>query len=93
MKSTRYAAWLTEAGWTIKAQKPGRIEGKYAADIIVSRPDKRRRDLDGLLKPLLDCLVSNGVTDDDHLAQDIRIRWVEYGEGVRVTLSQWSDGQ
>lgn len=86
VKSDRYSAWLGEAGWMIAEQKPGRIAGEYEADIIAYRPDKRRRDLDGIIKPLLDCLVAYRVTGDDSLARKITIAWADGGEGVTVTV-------
>lgn len=86
VKSSRYSAWLGEAGWMIAEQKPGRVMGEYEADILAYRPDKRRRDLDGIIKPLLDCLVAYRVTGDDSLARKITIAWAEGGEGVTVTV-------
>lgn len=86
VKSSRYTQWLTEAGWMLAEQKPGRVMGEYEADIIAYRPDKRRRDLDGIIKPLLDCLVAYRVTGDDSLARKITIAWADGGDGVAVTV-------
>lgn len=41
------------------------------------RPDKRRRDLDNLLKAVLDGLCHAGVFDDDSQIVDLRIYWAE----------------
>lgn len=46
-----------------------------AVDITVIRPDARRRDLDNLLKGILDALQHARVFDDDSQIHDIRIRW------------------
>lgn len=39
------------------------------------RPDKRRRDLDNLLKATLDGLAHAGVFEDDSQIVDLRIYW------------------
>jgi len=39
------------------------------------RPDKRRRDLDNLLKATLDSLTHAGVIEDDSQIHDLRIHW------------------
>ena len=52
------------------------------------RPDKRKRDLDNLLKAALDSLSHAGVFDDDSQIQDLRIFWGDHIGGylkVEVT--------
>lgn len=49
------------------------IEGPYAVYIVARPPDKRKRDLDNLLKPLLDVLTQAGIITDDSAIDDIRI--------------------
>lgn len=44
-------------------------------NICAYRPDKRRRDLDNLLKAALDAMCSAGVFDDDSQVVDLRIFW------------------
>ena len=44
----------------------------------VVRPDKRKRDLDNLLKAASDALVSAGVLEDHH-CEWIDARWVKEG--------------
>ena len=41
------------------------------------RPDKRRRDLDNLLKATLDGLAHAGVYEDDSQIVDLRIYWAQ----------------
>jgi Holliday junction resolvase RusA-like endonuclease len=51
------------------------ITGPIRLEAIVTRPDRRRRDVDNLLKSLLDGLGHAGVYEDDSQIQDLRISW------------------
>lgn len=53
-------------GWECKAQK-ARKHGKARVRVVLNAypPDRRRRDLDNVLKPLLDALQHAGLYDDD----------------------------
>ena len=61
-----------------------KLTKKLRVDIEAFRPDNRRRDLDNLLKSVLDALTHAGVYEDDHLICDLRIHW---GEGVKKKLN------
>ena len=50
-------------------------EGKLKVTIEAWKPDNRRRDLDNLLKAVLDSLTHAGVWADDGLIVDLRIYW------------------
>ena len=51
------------------------ITGPIRLEAIVTRPDRRRRDIDNLLKSLLDALAYADVYEDDSQVQDLRIYW------------------
>lgn len=85
-KSEDYCAWLREAGWRVKQQRAGKVPGVYKIAITAVRPDRRRRDLDNLIKPISDLLKAAGVIEDDHLCEMITARWVTAGEGVSVRI-------
>lgn len=85
-KSPAYVAWLTEAGWIAKSQRPGSVKGPYKLSIQVPRPDKRRRDIDNTIKPISDLLASIGVIRDDCDCEMVSARWVTVGEGVTVRI-------
>jgi crossover junction endodeoxyribonuclease RusA len=51
------------------------ITGPIKLEVIVTRPDRRRRDVDNLLKSLLDALDHAEVYEDDSQIQDLRISW------------------
>jgi crossover junction endodeoxyribonuclease RusA len=85
-KSTEYCNWLNHAGYVARAQRPGKICGPYKISITAVRPDKRRRDLGNLEKPISDLLQSLGVVEDDCNAEMICVRWVTAGEGITVHI-------
>ena len=57
----------------IKAEGAETVVGKCKVDIAAFPPDKRKRDLDNLLKCLLDVLQHSGVIQDDGDIDDLRI--------------------
>ena len=85
-KTDRYKVWLNAAGWDIKAQRPERIAGPVAIDITVQRRN-RNSDIDNLIKPILDLLVTHGVIDDDKHVNEVRARW---GEVTGCEVRYWA---
>lgn len=75
VRTKRYDAWIAEAMAEVFRQRVGRLDGRYAFAMRVERPDRRLRDLDGLIKPVMDLLVKAGVTADDSLCQGIVVHW------------------
>ena len=64
-------------------------EGKLRVTIEARRPDRRRRDLDNLLKAVLDSLTHAGVWVDDGLIVDLRIYWADsIGGMLKVKVSE-----
>ena len=41
------------------------IPGRVAVSLVIQWPDRRKRDLDGPIKPVLDALVKGGLIEDD----------------------------
>lgn len=62
------AVWLSNSIPTAQT-------GPLSVDITACPPDKRKRDLDNLLKATLDSLTRAGVWIDDHQVREIQIRW------------------
>ena len=53
------------------------------------RPDKRRRDLDNLLKATLDGLAHAGVYEDDAQIVDLRIYWApDIGGMLKIKIEE-----
>lgn len=88
-KTEEYEAWLSEAGWRIQAQRPGRIVGPYEIEIRIARPHtKRRMDLENRMKAVSDLLVKQRVIADDSLAQRITMEWGPQGSECAVVLTR-----
>jgi crossover junction endodeoxyribonuclease RusA len=64
------------------------ISRPIRVDILATPPDKRRRDLDNLLKAPLDALTHAGVWSDDSLIRHLSIRWAD---GQRAALTVFID--
>lgn len=62
-----------------------KMDAPLVGDLIlvigVVMPDKRRRDLDNLLKPILDALGDYGVYEDDSQIVDLRIKKIDGNKG------------
>ena len=85
-KSDAYVTWLMLAAIEARRQTFKRISGPYKLTVTASRPDRRRRDLDNLLKPLNDLLMHIGAIEDDSNCEMISARWVTTGEGVSIRV-------
>ena len=86
-RSPKYTEWRTRALWEAMAQaKRQKIDGPYKLTVLAVRPDKRKRDLDNLLKAISDCLVSAKVIESDHLCEWIEARWVKEGPECLVII-------
>lgn len=85
-RAPKYMAWLKEAAAMARTQKPAAVHGPYKLSLLASRPDKRKRDLDNLLKATSDLLVCVGVIEDDSDCEMIVARWVTSGDGITVRV-------
>ncbi len=85
--SPRYREWSSEAVPDLKEQARGAsIDGPYKLSITAARPDKRKRDIDNIIKPLSDALQKAGVIANDHYCEFISARWVTTGDGVAIRI-------
>jgi crossover junction endodeoxyribonuclease RusA len=94
--SARYVQWRTLSVWQIASQlKSKKVVGPYKLTLLVVRPDKRKRDLDNLLKAASDALVAAGVLEDDK-CEWIEARWVKGGPQCTIIIEELGeklDGQ
>jgi crossover junction endodeoxyribonuclease RusA len=59
----------------------------YSVHILARPPDRRRRDLDNVLKPLLDALTEYGAISDDSKIDDLRIQRLNPVKGGSIQIS------
>jgi len=72
----REAVWLA-----VLEQGRKKHDGRLYVEILVNAPDKRRRDLDNLLKGLLDALQHAGLYEDDSQIDKLTITRGSDGSG------------
>lgn len=58
------------------ARRGQSVDGHLRVTIAVYVPDRRKRDLDNLLKPVLDSITSGGVWADDSQIRELHVRTV-----------------
>ena len=63
------------------------MPGPLTVEVAVYFPDKRKRDLDNLLKCLLDALTHAGVYEDDKQIEDLRIYKAGYEKDGKVIVA------
>lgn len=93
VKTKEYRAWQDANAWIIR-QQIGlvKIEGPFEAYFVFERPDRRKRDLDNLLKASLDCITNARVVHDDHLCQKLTAEWINrYGRNVYCEIISRSE--
>lgn len=90
-RTDEYKSWIEECQLATIRQRGKPIESHYCLNVVADRPDKRRRDLDNLLKPVSDGLVHSGVIPDDHMCVAIQAAWddcPELFETIKVRLTK-----
>lgn len=91
----RYLAWQERAGFLLKTQQAMWTDAtaglrigpcdSCAVKMVFGRPDKRKRDLDNLLKAPIDLLVKHGLIGDDRNIQRLEACWGD-AQGVRIVV-------
>ena len=75
-KSPKYKSWIADAMSEMLEQGIKRFDGDYYLEIYI--PIKYRRsnaDIDNMIKPVVDMLVTSGVTPDDRYLYGVTIRY------------------
>jgi crossover junction endodeoxyribonuclease RusA len=80
----RQAVKTALRGWT---QDAGACFGRWVSvEILAYPPDRRRRDLDNILKAALDALTHAGIWADDSLVAALRIERMDPSERPRLEI-------
>lgn len=87
ISSSSYRAWRDECGLRLMAQRAPMTAGPFSIDLQITRPDRRRRDIDNLIKPCLDAIKSAGLIEDDSLASKVSAEWRPIGSAPGVTAT------
>lgn len=89
IKAKAYRDWEREAGTELMCQRPERHEGPVSVSMTFGMPDKRRRDLDNLAKPVNDLLVKHQVIqrDDWFFVPEIHLKAEGGFSGVKVSIT------
>ncbi|MCW8886890.1 MAG: RusA family crossover junction endodeoxyribonuclease [Motiliproteus sp.] len=86
------AVYRVETMYRCKEALKGKSElvGRLGVEVFVSPPDRRKRDLDNILKALLDALGHAGVYQDDSQIDELIVRRQEPQKGgsVRVRITE-----
>lgn len=93
VKTKDAKAWAYEAGWMLVTQRNQntrhkQFKGPVEVEVSAYRPASRRRDLDNILKALLDLLTSTQTIADDSQVVAIKARWVTEGVPCTVTVRE-----
>lgn len=89
VRTKGYDNWTAAGAALIALQKPERVSGPFRLTLVANRPDRRRRDLDNIIKPTADLLTKAGVIADDSNAVEITARWADEiiaGGALTVTV-------
>ena len=78
IKTKKFREWEKEAadeiaGRGVTSRSLRREEGSLFVKITLRWPDRRKRDLDGPVKPLLDLIVREGYIEDDSLIERLEV--------------------
>lgn len=82
--------YLQAALVAIKQQGGTKLGGRLAITIWLTVPDRRKRDVDNVLKPILDALTSGGAYEDDSQIDRLMVGRAGVGKPglVHVTVQQ-----
>ncbi|RUM30094.1 MAG: RusA family crossover junction endodeoxyribonuclease [Aquifex sp.] len=91
-KHPRVKLWEIRAIWELKEQyKDKPIDYEISVDITLILPNRRKRDIDNMLKSLWDVMEKAGVIKNDNLIYEVHtIKKIEKGkEGVIIKIKRF----
>lgn len=73
------------ASLLVRIKSQGIPRPPHRVTLLATPPDRRKRDLDNLIKAVLDP-VYRGLGMDDSVVEDLAIRWRRDGNGARIEV-------
>ncbi len=95
-KPPRVVNWEVRAIWELREQYRGEpIDYEVSVDIVLILPNRRKRDIDNMLKSLWDVMERAGIIKNDNLIYEVRtVKKIEKGkEGVYIRIRRFSEGE
>ncbi len=93
-KPPRVVNWEARAIWELREQYNGEpIDYEISVDIVLILPNRRKRDIDNMLKSLWDVMEKAGVIKNDNLIYEVRtVKKIEKGkEGVYIRIKKFDE--
>ena len=81
-----YKAYCCQCLMIQRVAKLTKEDAPFGVNILARPPDRRKRDLDNLLKPILDSLVDYGAIPDDSMIDDLRIQRFEPAKDGQIEV-------
>ena len=94
IKTGRYRSWQQATADMVREQIRGRpLEGRLRLTMRVHMPDRRKRDLDNLVKPIQDALQLAGLYYDDSQIKHLDIMEVGVDPigGIEIEVTETGD--
>ena len=85
--SKRGRAYREAVAWAVVAAKRPHFDGACEVKVVAYPPDRRRRDLDNILKSLFDALEHARVFEDDSQVAKYSIERADVVKGGRVDVA------
>ena len=70
-RSAEYKAWLQNCGWLFIAERCPKFAKPAPLGVSIEAHVSRRRDVDNLIKPILDLLEAAGGVEDDRYVDEV----------------------
>lgn len=101
-RHTLHGVYLTPKGKAYKDSVRAQVRlagwnaaytGRASVEILAYPPDRRRRDIDNILKIVFDSLTYSGVWVDDCQVDELSVRRMEPEKGgkIELTVSAWEE--
>jgi crossover junction endodeoxyribonuclease RusA len=87
-KDPSYTRWISQCEAEIFSLRLTPILGSYRLQIDATRPDKRKRDIDNIIKAVSDVLQHTGIIENDHLCLEVMARWVKDGPPILISVEK-----